>query len=94
MPWSDATVSALACSLLISLTVGYESAQWYLLNPNFREEVTEVGAPSMGAKSLCVPFNQPGKVDGLKCIHPDCSKPAISYTLFGRSYWVEEQLYL
>ena len=79
-------MSALAFSFLISFTVVYELIQRYLLNLNFREEATEVGAPSMGAKSLCVPFNQPGKVDGLKCVCPDCSKPAISYTLFGRSY--------
>ncbi|KAG7277462.1 hypothetical protein CRUP_022550, partial [Coryphaenoides rupestris] len=45
----------------------------------------EVGAPSMGAKSLCIPFSplkmlQPGQM----CV---CNKePAQHYTLFGRSY--------
>lgn len=52
------------------------------------------GAPSMGAKSLCIPFE--GEVsgmttgavkDGAPCLrHPLCSKPATFYTLFGRSY--------
>lgn len=51
-----------------------------------REE-TEDGAPSMGAKSLCIPFNQPAEIRAdTKCIHPECNKPAKCYTLFGRSY--------
>jgi len=50
-----------------------------------KEEV-EAGAPSMGAKSLCIPFTQPGKIDGLTCVHPDCGQAAKFYTLFGRSY--------
>ncbi|CDS37907.1 glutamyl tRNA synthetase cytoplasmic [Echinococcus multilocularis] len=52
------------------------------------------GAPSMGAKSLCIPFA--GELGGLKtgpvtdgspCLrHPLCTKPAVFHTLFGRSY--------
>jgi prolyl-tRNA synthetase len=38
----------------------------------------------MGAKSLCIPFQQPASAAGKKCIA--CDKPAKSYTLFGRSY--------
>ena len=49
-------------------------------------EVVEPGVPAMGAKSLCVPFYQPGDATELTCIHPKCGKPAKSYTLFGRSY--------
>lgn len=44
----------------------------------------------MGAKSLCVPLEQPTGDDELKsdtkCIHPDCNHFAKSFTLFGRSY--------
>lgn len=45
-------------------------------------------APAMGAKSLCIPFEQPdgGIKEGTKCINPDCSNPAKSWILFGRSY--------
>jgi len=44
----------------------------------------------MGAKSLCVPFEQPKGGDILKSndqyIHPECEQPAGSFTLFGCSY--------
>ncbi|VEU20829.1 DEKNAAC101756 [Brettanomyces naardenensis] len=41
-------------------------------------------APSMGAKSLCIPFDQPELKPGEKCVR--CGKPAVNYTMFGRSY--------
>jgi prolyl-tRNA synthetase len=42
-------------------------------------------APSMGAKTLCIPFEQPKSITAdTRCIY--CQKPAKSYTLFGRSY--------
>lgn len=46
-------------------------------------------APSMGAKSLCIPFDQPkeGLVKGeTKCTNPNCTKKAEEWCLFGRSY--------
>jgi bifunctional glutamyl/prolyl-tRNA synthetase len=44
-------------------------------------------APAMGAKSLCIPFDQPAEIQANdKCIHPVCSKKPQFYTLFGRSY--------
>uniref|UniRef100_A0A3F2YU35 Bifunctional glutamate/proline--tRNA ligase n=1 Tax=Anopheles christyi TaxID=43041 RepID=A0A3F2YU35_9DIPT len=48
----------------------------------------EAGAPAMGAKSLCIPFEQPAKIDPAadKCVHPACGRAAKFYTLFGRSY--------
>ncbi|VVT57479.1 uncharacterized protein SAPINGB_P005716 [Magnusiomyces paraingens] len=41
-------------------------------------------APSMGAKSLCIPFDQPELAAGTKCV--GCGQPAKFHTLFGRSY--------
>lgn len=41
-------------------------------------------APSMGAKSLCIPFEQPELKPGQKCVK--CSRPAMQYCMFGRSY--------
>jgi prolyl-tRNA synthetase len=43
-------------------------------------------APSMGAKSLCIPFKQPKEVaPGTPCF-AKCGKNAVAYALFGRSY--------
>ncbi|MCJ1291205.1 ribose-phosphate pyrophosphokinase 1 [Xylographa carneopallida] len=45
-------------------------------------------APSMGAKSLCIPFDQPeGIVKGeTKCTNPHCKNLAEKWCMFGRSY--------
>ncbi|KAM6467592.1 bifunctional glutamate/proline--tRNA ligase isoform 2-T2 [Liasis olivaceus] len=50
-----------------------------------RDQDLEPGAPSMGAKSLCIPFKPLCELqNGARCI---CGKnPAKFYTLFGRSY--------
>lgn len=55
----------------------------------FRDDsqTDDPGAPAMGAKSLCIPLEQPDSIQPSdKCIHPDCSKKPQYYTLFGRSY--------
>ncbi|KAK3352611.1 hypothetical protein B0T25DRAFT_189219 [Lasiosphaeria hispida] len=45
-------------------------------------------APSMGMKSLCIPFDQPeGLVKGeTKCLNPQCERFAEQWCMFGRSY--------
>lgn len=45
-------------------------------------------APSMGAKSLCIPFEQPeGIVEGeTKCTNPNCQNKAEKWCLFGREF--------
>ncbi|XP_063159695.1 bifunctional glutamate/proline--tRNA ligase isoform X4 [Candoia aspera] len=50
-----------------------------------RDQDLEPGAPSMGAKSLCIPFKPLCELqNGARCV---CGKnPAKFYTLFGRSY--------
>ncbi|XBW37784.1 hypothetical protein QEN19_003364 [Hanseniaspora menglaensis] len=48
---------------------------------NFEEDDK---APSMGAKSLCIPFDQPELKEGTKCVK--CGEKAVNYTMFGRSY--------
>ncbi|RFU76548.1 proline--trna ligase [Trichoderma arundinaceum] len=44
--------------------------------------------PSMGMKSLCIPFEQPeGVVAGeTDCLSPECQRKAQFWTMFGRSY--------
>lgn len=51
-------------------------------------ETVDVRAPSMGAKSLCIPFDQPeGIVEGeTKCTSPECDSLAKKMVMFGRSY--------
>lgn len=45
-------------------------------------------APTMGMKSLCIPFEQPeGVVAGeTECLSPECSRKAEKWCMFGRSY--------
>ncbi|KAH8681590.1 proline-tRNA ligase-like protein [Xylariales sp. PMI_506] len=44
-------------------------------------------APSMGMKSLCIPFKQPKELaEGTKCLNPECGAIAKKYVMFGRSY--------
>lgn len=45
-------------------------------------------APSMGAKSLCIPFDQPAGIEAgvTKCTNPQCGRLAEKWCLFGRSY--------
>ncbi|PKS09259.1 hypothetical protein jhhlp_003873 [Lomentospora prolificans] len=55
------------------------------------EETTDGGAPkapTMGMKSLCIPFEQPeGLVKGeTDCLNPECSRKAEQWCMFGRSY--------
>ncbi|ODV96116.1 hypothetical protein PACTADRAFT_49520 [Pachysolen tannophilus NRRL Y-2460] len=51
---------------------------------NGEDQDVDEKAPSMGAKSLCIPFDQPELKEGQKCVK--CDKPAIQYCMFGRSY--------
>ncbi|ETN45146.1 proline-tRNA ligase [Cyphellophora europaea CBS 101466] len=45
-------------------------------------------APSMGAKSLCIPFDQPAGIEKgvTACTNPKCSNKAEAWCMFGRSY--------
>uniref|UniRef100_A0AAR2IVE0 Bifunctional glutamate/proline--tRNA ligase n=1 Tax=Pygocentrus nattereri TaxID=42514 RepID=A0AAR2IVE0_PYGNA len=63
---------------------GIECEDW-IKKTTAKDQDLEPGAPSMGAKSLCIPF-QPLKTlqPGQMCISG--KEPAQFYTLFGRSY--------
>ncbi|XP_037650125.1 bifunctional glutamate/proline--tRNA ligase isoform X1 [Sebastes umbrosus] len=63
---------------------GIECEDW-IKKTTAKDQDLEPGAPSMGAKSLCIPFSplktlQPGQM----CVSG--KEPAQYYTLFGRSY--------
>lgn len=48
------------------------------------DEEQDERAPSMGAKSLCIPDKQPQLKPGQKCVR--CTRDAVTYCMFGRSY--------
>lgn len=48
------------------------------------DEEYDERAPSMGAKSLCIPYDQPELKPGQKCVR--CDNEAVTYCMFGRSY--------
>ncbi|KAL8833181.1 MAG: hypothetical protein Q9170_004438 [Blastenia crenularia] len=50
------------------------------------DEPEDAKAPSMGAKSLCIPFEQPEGIEGgnTKCTNPNCGSLAKAWCLFGR----------
>ncbi|KAI9039664.1 proline--tRNA ligase [Aspergillus affinis] len=52
------------------------------------DEAQDARAPSMGAKSLCIPFDQPEGIEAgvTKCANPQCTRLAEKWCMFGRSY--------
>ncbi|SCO04831.1 related to proline-tRNA ligase [Fusarium fujikuroi] len=51
------------------------------------DDLGDQGTASMGMKSLCIPFEQPGEIEeGRKCLNPECDTLAQMWTLFGRSH--------
>ncbi|KAF2143561.1 uncharacterized protein K452DRAFT_325537 [Aplosporella prunicola CBS 121167] len=58
-------------------------------NQETTEEAHDARAPSMGAKSLCIPYEQPAQdLSGgeTQCLNPNCGQKAKKWVLFGRSY--------
>ncbi|CAK3930547.1 proline--tRNA ligase [Lecanosticta acicola] len=54
---------------------------------NIEGQEVDARAPSMGAKSLCIPAEQPEAIaEGTKCINPKCGQKAEQWVMFGRSY--------
>ncbi|KAL3101119.1 hypothetical protein niasHS_001579 [Heterodera schachtii] len=52
-----------------------------------REEPADLGTAQMGAKTLCIPLEQPKDVQlPEQCINPRCSHKTQFFALFGRSY--------
>ena len=76
-PWCCET----ACEDAIKRDSAEESK---ILLQNVKEDER---APSMGAKSLCMPFYlEDRSVEGMKCICKNCTKPAKRWVMWGRSY--------
>ncbi|XP_050061936.1 bifunctional glutamate/proline--tRNA ligase [Aphis gossypii] len=89
--WSECAAHLAAKRLLLIPFCGRPNCEDNIKRDTTLDDGTaEVGASTMGAKSLCVPFEQPKGDEQLKsndqCIHPECGLTAGSFTLFGRSY--------
>nr|ANB27658.1 bifunctional glutamate/proline-tRNA ligase [Perkinsela sp. SMB-60] len=50
-----------------------------------KERQLDSKAPSMGAKSLCIPLEQPDEAP-IRCILPGCDNIPTAFIIFGRSY--------
>ncbi|XP_063957953.1 bifunctional glutamate/proline--tRNA ligase-like isoform X2 [Lytechinus pictus] len=85
--WNDFCNKLDEKKLLLVPYCGEISCEDKVKKESARDRDVVVGAPSMGAKGLCIPFKQPKDIaPGTHCILPDCTNDAKKYTLFGRSY--------
>ncbi|XP_044264891.1 bifunctional glutamate/proline--tRNA ligase [Tribolium madens] len=85
--WSQFAASLDKKNMILAPFCGEISCEDRIKAESARDDDVEPGAPSMGAKSLCIPLEQPASIqDSDKCIHPACKKKPLFYTLFGRSY--------
>lgn len=72
--------------IIMAAFCGKEDCEDEIKKNSTREE-SEPGAPAMGAKSLCIPFDQPKEITAnTKCVNSSCKNKPQFYTLFGRSY--------
>ncbi|KNC28249.1 Bifunctional glutamate/proline--tRNA ligase [Lucilia cuprina] len=85
--WADFCKFLDQKNILLSPFCGEISCEDKIKADSARDEDAEPGAPAMGAKSLCIPFDQPAPITAAdKCIHPGCTNKPKYFTLFGRSY--------
>jgi len=85
--WSQFSNNLDKKNIILAPFCGDGSCEDKIKADSARNEDVEPGEPSMGAKSLCIPLEQPAPIQGSdKCIHPDCKRKPQFYTLFGRSY--------
>lgn len=73
---------------LIAPFCGRPACEDNIKKDSVRESNDGTAGPLMGAKSLCIPKEQPERKldDSSKCIHPECSEKPQFWCLFGRSY--------
>ncbi|KAI9676682.1 MAG: hypothetical protein M1829_003000 [Trizodia sp. TS-e1964] len=95
--WNDFVPALDAKNLILTPhCLEEECEEWVKSNSRKKDEVKQIEVAgvgdhvkeaSMGAKSLCVPDDQPVLKEGTKCLRPDCkSEKAKAWCLFGRCY--------
>ncbi|XP_069699060.1 bifunctional glutamate/proline--tRNA ligase [Periplaneta americana] len=84
--WAEFCAGVDKSNLMLSPFCGAIDCEDLIKKDSAREEA-EPGAPSMGAKGLCIPFKQKKSIEATdRCIYPTCKNKPLNYTLFGRSY--------
>lgn len=86
--WNDFTAFLDAKNIIMAPFCGDIPCEEKIKAESAREDTEgDAQGPAMGAKSLCIPFEQPAEITACdKCIHPACNNKPKFYTLFGRSY--------
>ncbi|CAG0891429.1 unnamed protein product [Cyprideis torosa] len=84
--WSDFCSELESSNLLLAPYCGREDCEDAIKKDSAKDVEVEPGAPAMGAKGLCIPFEQPSESVGSKCVHHACTHIPKKWTLFGRSY--------
>lgn len=86
--WQELTTHLDAKNLIMAPFCGEIPCEEKIKADSAREDTEgDAQGPAMGAKSLCIPFDQPEKIEESdKCIHPACKNKPKFYVLFGRSY--------
>ncbi|VDM19862.1 unnamed protein product [Wuchereria bancrofti] len=72
--------------LILAAFCGLAQCEDNIKKDSSNDECGEIGAPVMGAKTLCIPLEQPSEQLPVHCIHPECKEQPKFYALFGRSY--------
>ncbi|KAI4469059.1 prolyl-trna synthetase [Holotrichia oblita] len=86
--WSEFVSALDKKNIIVSPFCGQIPCEDNIKKDSTRDDAdADPNAPSMGAKSLCIPDEQPAPIkDSDKCIHPACKNKPLFYALFGRSY--------
>ncbi|KAM3716348.1 Bifunctional glutamate/proline--tRNA ligase [Dirofilaria immitis] len=71
--------------LILAAFCGLSHCEDNIKKDSSNDECSEVGVSAMGAKTLCIPLEQPSELP-MQCIHPNCKEQPKFYALFGRSY--------
>ncbi len=86
--WTDFMSALEGGNLILAPYCGLPACEEEIKDLSKADADVEPGAPSMGAKTLCSPFDQPKEIvkGKQKCIKEGCARAPKLYTLFGRSY--------
>lgn len=86
--WSEFIVLLDDKNILLSPFCGNIDCETKIKEHSTREEVEsdEQGTSLMGAKTLCIPLEQPKNNLPDKCIFKECNEKPKFFALFGRSY--------